>query len=97
MMPQLRCLDCAALLDDCSCPAPKTLQERVVNALSHAHYPFTATQLRGYLDALNPHGTPVKLSTLSSLLNTMTKDDTLTRTDDYGVRGGYGYMLKVKT
>lgn len=67
-----------------------TLRKRILNILLLTHQTFTASELQL---CLNCGTTPVKLSSLSSILKKMCDTGEICRVNCYGPRGGYGYHL----
>lgn len=64
----------------------KTMREKVLDVFTkNKNKMLTATQISEKIG-------DVKLSSLSSLLVKMVCDRTLQRTNNFGVRGGYGYQ-----
>lgn len=62
-----------------------TIQEEVLYLLSLSLAPHTATEIAHALDK--------KLSSVSSVLTKMVKNNLITRISEHGPRGGYGYAI----
>jgi len=66
-----------------------TIRQRVIHVLLDSSTPRTASDI---YHVLNNSGY-VKLSSLSGILKRMYDAGELRRVDEYGPRGGYGYLV----
>jgi hypothetical protein len=66
----------------------KTIRQMIAEIMYERREPFTAKRIHS---AIGMH-TKVKMSSLSSTLKKMVDAELLLRVENFGERGGYGYM-----